>query len=67
MQATLRAMTDPIPKPPKAVVQTTVRIDPDVYTAAQRDAAADGVSLNEWIVRAMREKSERGARRGRGA
>jgi len=62
MQATLCTMTDPVPRPPRAVVQTTVRIDPDVYAAAQRDAAAAGVSLNEWIVRAMREKSERSAR-----
>ena len=61
MQVTLRAMTDTPPKPPRAVVQTTVRVDPDVYAAAQRHAALDGVSLNEWIVRAMREKSERRA------
>lgn len=63
MQATLTVMTDTPPKPPRAVVQTTVRVDPEVYASAQRDAAVEGISLNEWIVQAMRERSATKARR----
>ena len=59
-QVILMPMADAQPRPAKTFVQTTVRIDPDVYAAAQRAAAAEGVSVNEWIVRAMREKAERG-------
>lgn len=41
-------------------VQVAIRIDPNLYALARRAAANEGVSVNEWIVRAMRERVERG-------
>lgn len=49
---------------PKAVVVTTIRVEPALYQAAQASAAARGVSVNAWIVEAMREKAAREPRRG---
>jgi predicted HicB family RNase H-like nuclease len=41
---------------PKAAVQTTVRVPQDVYEQAAEAARAAGISLNAWLVEAIREK-----------
>lgn len=50
----------------KAAVQTTVRIDPELYERVKAAAGARG--LNTWIVEAIAEKlarSTRGTREGK--
>jgi hypothetical protein len=43
----------------KIGVQTTIRVEADVYEGGQEAARRAGLSLNAWIVRAMREQAER--------
>lgn len=50
---------------PKTSVQTTVRVDPEAYAAMQRLAQKAGLSINAWLVQAIREKVERDRRRDR--
>lgn len=45
---------------PKAVVQTTLRLDPAIYAAAQEAAKTAGVSLNEWFAAQIRAALEKG-------
>lgn len=60
MHATMKG-TKPRREPtvPKANIQTSIRVDPDIYEAAKRSALKANVSLNAWIEQAMREKTER--------
>lgn len=48
---------------PRVVIQTTLRLDPATYEAAQQAAAAAGVSLNAWLEHAVDEKLAREAKR----
>ena len=41
--------------PKKAQGKFALRLEPDVYHAASVAAAANGVSLNQWIARTVRE------------
>ena len=41
------------PKKPQG--RFALRLDPEIYHEASVAAAANGVSLNQWIVRAVRE------------
>ena len=50
---------------PKVGVQTTIRVDPEVYAQAQAAAQRAGLSLNAWIMRAMREQARREGTDGR--
>jgi uncharacterized protein (DUF1778 family) len=43
---------------PKALIQLTVRVEPETYDAAQRAARAAGISLSAWLARAIRERAD---------
>lgn len=44
----------------KPAVQTTVRLEPTDYEAAKEAAQREGISLNEWIARAIKERLSAG-------
>ncbi len=43
---------------PKALIQLTVRVEPETYDAAQRAARAAGLSLSAWLARTIRAQAE---------
>lgn len=44
--------------PKKAQGKFALRLDPDTYHAASIAAAAEGVSLNQWISQAVRDAAQ---------
>ena len=43
---------------PRALIQLTVRVEPDTFALAQRAAQAAGLSLSAWLARAVRAHAE---------
>ncbi|MGW3472322.1 hypothetical protein ACWDKQ_28510 [Saccharopolyspora sp. NPDC000995] len=40
-------------------MRTTISLDPELYEHARRWAEADGISANEWMVRALEREDTR--------
>lgn len=58
----LKMCTEDGVSPKKPQGKFALRLDPDTYHAASVAAAADGISLNQWIARAVHDAASNSVR-----